>query len=107
MGHSVFVRVCGCRGYDGNKYPQRAGILNFGDNFWASHAAGGLSADWVLQRSFSLLLGSYHWAMPAFAVLLLRFIIHASFAVFHLPIATGFGWLRADFLMAIARKNVA
>jgi hypothetical protein len=58
-------------------------------------------------NALSLLLGSHHWAMPAFAVLLIGFVIRANFAVFHLPIATRFGWLRADFLMAIARKNVA
>ena len=40
-------------------------------------------------------------------ILILNFGIRASFGVFQLPIATEFGWLRADFSMAIAIQNLA
>ncbi|MDN5786858.1 MFS transporter [Pseudorhodobacter sp.] len=41
------------------------------------------------------------------AILLLNFAIRASFGVFQIPIATEFGWMRADFSMAIAIQNLA
>lgn len=41
------------------------------------------------------------------AILLVNFAIRASFGVFQIPIATEFGWLRADFSMAIAIQNLA
>lgn len=41
------------------------------------------------------------------AILLLGFAIRASFGVFQIPIAEDFGWLRADFSMAIAIQNLA
>lgn len=41
------------------------------------------------------------------AILLINFAIRASFGVFQIPIATEFGWLRADFSMAIAIQNLA
>ena len=40
-------------------------------------------------------------------ILMLGFSIRASFGVFQIPIATEFGWLRADFSMAIAIQNLA
>lgn len=40
-------------------------------------------------------------------VLILNFGIRASFGVFQIPIATEFGWPRADFSMAIAIQNLA
>jgi MFS family permease len=40
-------------------------------------------------------------------ILILNFGIRASFGVFQIPIATEFGWLRADFSMAIAIQNLA
>ena len=40
-------------------------------------------------------------------ILILNFGIRASFGVFQLPIATEFGWVRADFSMAIAIQNLA
>jgi MFS family permease len=40
-------------------------------------------------------------------VLMLGFAIRASFGVFQLPIANEFGWLRADFSLAIAIQNLA
>ena len=40
-------------------------------------------------------------------VLMLGFAIRASFGIFQLPIATEFGWLRADFSLAIAIQNLA
>ena len=40
-------------------------------------------------------------------ILILNFGIRSSFGVFQLPIATEFGWLRADFSMAIAIQNLA
>jgi MFS family permease len=40
-------------------------------------------------------------------ILILSFGIRASFGVFQLPIATEFGWLRADFSLAIAIQNLA
>ncbi|WP_226780254.1 MFS transporter [Oceaniglobus trochenteri] len=41
------------------------------------------------------------------AVILVSFAIRASFGVFQIPIAQEFGWLRADFSMAIAIQNLA
>ncbi len=40
-------------------------------------------------------------------ILVVNFGIRASFGVFQIPIATEFGWLRADFSMAIAIQNLA
>ncbi|WP_128513946.1 MFS transporter [Tabrizicola thermarum] len=40
-------------------------------------------------------------------VLMISFAIRASFGVFQIPIATEFGWLRADFSLAIAIQNLA
>lgn len=41
------------------------------------------------------------------AILLVNFAIRASFGVFQIPIANEFGWMRADFSMAIAIQNLA
>jgi MFS family permease len=40
-------------------------------------------------------------------ILMLGFAIRASFGVFQLPIADEFGWMRADFSLAIAIQNLA
>ena len=40
-------------------------------------------------------------------IILISFAIRASFGVFQIPIASEFGWLRADFSMAIAIQNLA
>ncbi len=40
-------------------------------------------------------------------ILMTGFAIRASFGVFQLPIATEFGWARADFSLAIAIQNLA
>ena len=40
-------------------------------------------------------------------VILVSFAIRASFGVFQIPIAEEFGWLRADFSLAIAIQNLA
>ena len=40
-------------------------------------------------------------------VLMLSFAIRASFGMFQIPIATEFGWPRADFSLAIAIQNLA
>jgi MFS family permease len=40
-------------------------------------------------------------------IILISFAIRASFGVFQIPIAQEFGWLRADFSMAIAIQNLA
>lgn len=40
-------------------------------------------------------------------ILLVSFAIRASFGVFQIPIAEEFGWLRAEFSMAIAIQNLA
>ena len=40
-------------------------------------------------------------------VIMLGFAIRASFGVFQIPIAEEFGWLRADFSLAIAIQNLA
>ena len=45
--------------------------------------------------------------IAASMILILNFGIRASFGVFQLPIASEFGWLRADFSMAIAIQNLA
>lgn len=41
------------------------------------------------------------------AIILISFAIRASFGVFQIPIAAEFGWLRAEFSMAIAVQNLA
>ena len=41
------------------------------------------------------------------AILLVSFAIRASFGVFQIPIADEFGWLRAEFSLAIAIQNLA
>ena len=41
------------------------------------------------------------------AILIISFGIRASFGLFQIPIAEEFGWLRADFSMAIAIQNLA
>jgi MFS family permease len=41
------------------------------------------------------------------AILIVNFAIRASFGVFQIPIAAEFGWMRADFSMAIAIQNLA
>lgn len=41
------------------------------------------------------------------AILLVSFAIRASFGVFQIPIAEEFGWLRAEFSLAIAIQNLA
>ncbi len=40
-------------------------------------------------------------------VLLLNFAIRASFGVFQIPVAAGFGWPRSDLSLAIAIQNLA
>ena len=40
-------------------------------------------------------------------VIIISFAIRASFGVFQIPIAEEFGWMRADFSMAIAIQNLA
>ncbi|HBZ43496.1 MAG TPA: MFS transporter [Maritimibacter sp.] len=40
-------------------------------------------------------------------VIMISFAIRASFGVFQIPIAEEFGWLRADFSLAIAIQNLA
>jgi len=40
-------------------------------------------------------------------IMLLSFAVRASFGVFQIPIAEEFGWLRADFSLAIAIQNLA
>lgn len=40
-------------------------------------------------------------------ILMFSFAIRASFGVFQIPIAQDFGWLRADFSLAIAIQNLA
>lgn len=40
-------------------------------------------------------------------ILMISFAIRASFGVFQIPVATEFGWPRADFSMAIAVQNLA
>jgi MFS family permease len=39
-------------------------------------------------------------------IILISFAVRASFGVFQIPIAAEFGWLRADFSMAIAIQNL-
>jgi len=39
--------------------------------------------------------------------MMLGFAIRASFGVFQIPIATEFGWARAEFSLAIAIQNLA
>jgi MFS family permease len=40
-------------------------------------------------------------------ILMISFAVRASFGVFQIPIATEFGWMRADFSLAIAIQNLA
>jgi len=40
-------------------------------------------------------------------IMLISFAIRASFGVFQIPIAEEFGWLRAEFSLAIAIQNLA
>ena len=40
-------------------------------------------------------------------IIMVGFAIRASFGVFQIPIATEFGWMRADFSLAIAIQNLA
>ncbi|QOL81720.1 MFS transporter [Pseudooceanicola spongiae] len=40
-------------------------------------------------------------------IIVVNFAIRASFGVFQIPIASEFGWLRADFSLAIAIQNLA
>jgi MFS family permease len=40
-------------------------------------------------------------------ILMFSFAIRASFGVFQIPVASEFGWLRADFSLAIAIQNLA
>ena len=40
-------------------------------------------------------------------IIMLGFAIRASFGVFQIPIAEEFGWLRAEFSLAIAIQNLA
>jgi len=40
-------------------------------------------------------------------ILMFSFAVRASFGVFQLPVANEFGWLRADFSLAIAIQNLA
>ena len=40
-------------------------------------------------------------------IILVSFAVRASFGVFQIPIADDFGWLRAEFSMAIAIQNLA
>jgi MFS family permease len=40
-------------------------------------------------------------------IIMLSFAIRASFGVFQIPVAEEFGWLRADFSLAIAIQNLA
>lgn len=41
------------------------------------------------------------------AILMVSFAIRASFGMFQIPIASEFGWMRADFSLAIAVQNLA
>ncbi len=41
------------------------------------------------------------------AILMISFAIRASFGMFQIPIASEFGWMRADFSLAIAVQNLA
>mgnify|MGYP000442250080 CR=1 FL=1 len=45
--------------------------------------------------------------MVGCAIILISFAVRASFGVFQIPIAEEFGWLRAEFSMAIAIQNLA
>ena len=40
-------------------------------------------------------------------IMMISFAIRASFGVFQIPIADEFGWLRAEFSLAIAIQNLA
>lgn len=45
--------------------------------------------------------------MVGCAIIMVSFAVRASFGVFQIPIAEEFGWLRAEFSMAIAIQNLA
>jgi len=40
-------------------------------------------------------------------IIVVSFAVRASFGVFQIPIADGFGWLRSEFSLAIAIQNLA
>jgi hypothetical protein len=40
-------------------------------------------------------------------IIMVSFAVRASFGVFQIPIAEEFGWLRAEFSLAIAIQNLA
>ncbi|MEL6700422.1 MAG: MFS transporter, partial [Pseudomonadota bacterium] len=40
-------------------------------------------------------------------IMMISFAVRASFGVFQIPIAEEFGWLRAEFSLAIAIQNLA
>ena len=40
-------------------------------------------------------------------IILISFLVRASFGVFQIPIAEDFGWLRVEFSLAIAIQNLA
>ena len=40
-------------------------------------------------------------------IMLISFAVRASFGVFQIPVAEEFGWLRAEFSLAIAVQNLA
>ena len=40
-------------------------------------------------------------------IIMISFAVRASFGVFQIPIAEEFGWLRAEFSLAIAIQNLA
>ena len=40
-------------------------------------------------------------------IIVVSFAVRASFGVFQIPIAEGFGWLRSEFSLAIAIQNLA
>ena len=45
--------------------------------------------------------------LVGYFIILVSFAVRASFGVFQIPIAEGFGWLRAEFSLAIAIQNLA
>ena len=40
-------------------------------------------------------------------IIMISFAVRASFGVFQIPIADEFGWLRAEFSLALAIQNLA
>ena len=57
-----------------------------------------------MQRSASLFTPVL---LVGCAIILVSFAIRSSFGVFQIPIAEEFGWLRAEFSLAIAIQNLA